>query len=217
MKRKLDGTNVAARTMRLDEPSGKRGPISVENSAGITASLQGRYAAALFDLAYDQGLAWIVEGDMATLDAALASSADFAELIRSPKVSRTAATNTVAQLAGVLGLNDLTAKFLGVLAGNRRLGALPAITAAYASMAAAKRGEATAHVTSAHPLSAEQIDVLSAKLLAREGTASTITAIKIKATVNPELLGGLVVRVGSQQVDSSIRTRLNSLAQAMKG
>jgi F-type H+-transporting ATPase subunit delta len=90
--------------------------------------------------------------------------------------------------------------------------ALPQVIAAYGSIAAAARGEVTANVTSAHPLTDDQIAALTAKLAAREGKT-----VKIKADVDPELLGGLVVRIGSQQIDSSIRTRLNSLAQAMKG
>ena len=86
------------------------------------------------------------------------------------------------------------------------------IVTAFAAIAAAYRGEVTAEVTSAHPLNDDQLAALAAKLQAREGRA-----VKLSARVDPELLGGLVVRIGSQQIDSSIRTRLNSLALAMKG
>ena len=89
---------------------------------------------------------------------------------------------------------------------------LPDVIRAYVAIAAAARGEITADVTSAHPLTDTQIAQLADKLAAREGKA-----VKIKANVDPELLGGLVVRIGSQQIDSSIRTRLNSLAQKMRG
>jgi len=184
----------------------------VDNSAGITASLQGRYASALFELAQEKGAVSAIEADLEKLGAALAGSDDLAALIRNPQISRDAATKAIDGVASVLGLGDITKNFLGVLAGNRRLGALPDAIAAFATIAAAARGEVSAHVTSAHPLSAKQIAALTDKLAAREGKS-----IKIKTSVDPELLGGLVVRIGSQQIDSSIRTRLNSLAQSMKG
>jgi F-type H+-transporting ATPase subunit delta len=98
-----------------------------------------------------------------------------------------------------------------VLAGNRRLSALPDVVR-LSAIAAAARGEVTAEVTTAHPLDAAQLADLSAKLKEREGRD-----VKVKASVDPEILGGLVVRIGSTMIDSSIRTRLNSLAQAMKG
>lgn len=184
----------------------------MENSAGITASLQGRYASALFDLAREQNSVAAVETDLDNLGAALAQSDDLGALIRNPRVSREAAAKALDSVAGLLGLSQITRNFLGVLAGNRRLAALPEIVRAFAAIAAAERGEVTAEVTSAHPLSADQLSALGAKLQAREGRT-----VKLKASVDPDLLGGLVVRIGSQQIDSSIRTRLNSLAQAMKG
>lgn len=184
----------------------------MENSAGITASLQGRYASALFDLASETGTVAPVEADLEKLGAALASSDDLAALIRNPLVTRDAAGRALDGVAGVLDLGDVTRKFLGVLAANGRLAKLGQIIVAYGTIAAAARGEVTANVTSAHALSDDQIAALSAKLAAREGKN-----VKIKASVDPDLLGGLVVRIGSQQIDSSIRTRLNSLAQAMKG
>lgn len=184
----------------------------MEISGGITASLQGRYASALFDLAREQDLVHAVETDLAQLGAALAASDDLAELIRNPQVSREAAAAALAGVAKLLGLSPLTGNFLGVLAGNRRLAKLPQIIRAFAAIAASARSEVTAEVTSAHPLTDDQLSALSAKLQAREGGT-----VKLKTSVDPELLGGLVVRIGSHQIDSSIRTRLNSLAQAMKG
>jgi F-type H+-transporting ATPase subunit delta len=184
----------------------------VENSAGITASLQGRYASALFELARDANAIAAVEADLEQLAAALAATPDFADLIRNPGVSREDAGKAVAAVAGLLGLSELTHKFLGVLAANGRLSALPQMIRAFAAIAAAARGEVTAEVTSAHALNDDQLIQLTAKLKAREGKD-----VKIKATVDPDILGGLIVRIGSSQIDSSIRTRLNSLAQAMKG
>jgi len=184
----------------------------VESSGAITASLQGRYASALFDLASEQGKVSAVESDLDSLGAAISGSDDLAALIRNPQVSREAAAGAMEGIAKLLKLSPLTKNFLGVLAANRRLAALPEIVRAFASIAAATRGEVTAEVTSAHPLSATQLKSLGAKLKAREGKE-----VKVKASVDPALLGGLVVRIGSQQIDSSIRTRLNSLANAMKG
>ncbi|HUD29649.1 MAG TPA: F0F1 ATP synthase subunit delta [Novosphingobium sp.] len=184
----------------------------MENSGGIKASLQGRYASALFDLASENGTVSAVETDLDNIGQAIRESDEFAALIRNPQVSREAAAGAMDGVAGVLGLSQLTRNFLGVLAGNRRLSALPEIIRAFASIAAAQRGEATAEVTSAHALTDEQVEQLRQKLEAREGRS-----VKIRTSVDPELLGGLVVTIGSKRIDSSIRTRLNSLAQAMKG
>jgi F-type H+-transporting ATPase subunit delta len=184
----------------------------VENSGGIKASLQGRYASALFDLASENGTVSAVETDLDNIGQAIRESDDFAALIRNPQVSREAAAGAMNGIAGVLGLSQLTKNFMGVLAANRRLSALPEIIRAFASIAAAQRGEVTAEVTSAHALTDEQVEQLRQKLEVREGRT-----VKIRTSVDPELLGGLVVTIGSKRIDSSIRTRLNSLAQAMKG
>ncbi len=184
----------------------------VENSGGITASLQGRYASALYSLASEKKAITKVEADLDTLGEALAKAPDLAALIRNPLVTRTAAAKAMEGVSALLKLTDVTKNFIGVLAANGRLSALPDIIRAFASIAAAARGEVTAEVTSAHPLDDKQLKALAAKLKEREGRD-----VKIKASVDPEVLGGLVVRIGSRQIDSSIRTRLNSLAQAMKG
>jgi F-type H+-transporting ATPase subunit delta len=184
----------------------------VENSGGITASLQGRYASALFELAEENKAVAAVESDLDALGQAIADSDDLAALIRNPEVKRDAAAAAMDGVAKLLGLSQLTRNFLGVLAANRRLAVLPEIVRAFAAIAAAQRGEVKAEVTSAHPLSDAQIKALGAKLKAREGKD-----VKLSATVDPEILGGLIVRIGSTQIDSSIRTRLNTLAQAMKG
>ena len=111
-----------------------------------------------------------------------------------------------------MGLSELTKSFLGVLAENRRVAELPAMIRAFHMIAAAQRGEVTAEVASAHALTDAQIATLEQKLRAREGRT-----VKLKTRVDPDLLGGLVVTVGSKRIDGSIRTRLNSLAQAKKG
>ena len=184
----------------------------MELSAGIKASLPGRYASALFDLASEAGSVTAVESDLGTLAAALAESGDLASFIRNPEVGRADFAKAMAALGKHLKLSKLTQNFLGVLAQNRRLSALPDMIRAFRTIAAAQRGEVTARVTSAHKLSDEQLKSLEAKLKVREGRT-----VKLTADVDPELLGGLVVTIGSKRIDGSIRSRLNSLAQAMKG
>ena len=184
----------------------------MENSGGITASLQGRYASALYELASESNAVSAVEADLDRLGQAILASSDLALLIRNPRLTRAGAQAAMTNLGAHLQLSPLTQKFLGVLAHNRRLAALPQIVSAFAGIAAAARGELNATVTSAHPLSADQVSAIAAKLKAREGKD-----VKLTATVDPEILGGLIVRIGSTQIDSSIRTRLNTLANAMKG
>ena len=184
----------------------------MENSGGIKASLAGRYAAALFELARERDLLSAVERDLEALAEAERGSPEFAALIRNPEISREVAGGAMTGIGDVLGLSDLTRNFLRVLAENRRLRSLPEMVRAFAAIAAASRGEVTAEVVSAHPLTDEQLAQLSQKLKEREGRA-----VKIHARVDPQILGGLVVTIGSRRIDSSIRTRLNTLAQAMKG
>ena len=184
----------------------------VENSGGIQASLAGRYATALFGLARDEKQIDAVTRSLDTLEAAINESADFKVLTTSPLIGRADAGKAVRALNAALGLDPITAKFLGVLADNGRLSELKNVVKLVRRLAADHRGETTAEVTSAHPLSDDQLSQLAQKLKAREGKV-----VKIKASVDPEILGGLVVRIGSRQIDSSIRTRLNTLAHAMKG
>lgn len=184
----------------------------MEISAGIQASLAGRYASALFELAAEGGAVSAVESDLDTLANALAESPDLKAVTTNPQLSRGEQGRAMAAVAAQIGLSELTRNFLGVLAGNRRLSALPDMIRAFRAIAAAQRGEVTAEVTSAHPLSDDQLAALKDKLTARQGRT-----VKINSSVDPELLGGLVVTIGSQRIDGSIRTRLNSLASAMKG
>ncbi|MFU7529164.1 F0F1 ATP synthase subunit delta [Qipengyuania sp. ASV99] len=180
-------------------------------SAGIRASLAGRYASALFELASEAGTVTSVESDLDTLGKALSESADLRGAATNPQSSRSEQAQAIAAVAKLLELSPLTSNFLGVLAGNRRLSKLNEMIAAFKAIAAGQRGEVTATVTSAHPLGDEQIAALKNKLTARQGRTVMLTA-----DVDPELLGGLVVTIGSQRIDASIRTRLNSLSQAMK-
>lgn len=184
----------------------------METSGGIQASLSGRYATALFELACDGKEIEAVEASLGRVREAIAQSAAFAQLIASPVVSRADAAKAVSAAAEMIDVDATTAKFLGVLADNRRLAQLPAIIRAFRDLAARHRGETTADVTSAHPLSEAQVDALKQSLRTRVGTD-----VSVDLAVDPTLLGGLVVQIGSQRIDSSIRTRLNALAHAMKG
>lgn len=184
----------------------------METSGGIQASLSGRYATALFELARDTKTIDTVEASLANVRSALEQSSEFARLVASPLVSRKDAAEAVAASAAAMGIDTTTKNFLGVLAENRRLAQLPAIIHAFRTLAADHRGETTAEVISAHPLSASQVDALKQQLRTRIGRDVTVDL-----SVDPALLGGLVVKIGSQMIDSSIRTRLNTLAHAMKG
>ena len=184
----------------------------METSGGIRASLAGRYASALFDLARDQRQIDAVSRSLDSLNQALLDSKEFAELIASPLVSREDAGKAFAALAPQLGLDPVTANFLGVLARNGRKNELRAVIRAFRRLAAEHRGETTAEVVTARPLNDDQIAALKAQLRARAGRD-----VAIEATVDPDILGGIVVKLGSQQIDASIRTKLNRLALAMKG
>lgn len=184
----------------------------MELSAGIRASLTGRYASALFDLASEAGTVTAVESDLDKLERSLRESGELRALIRNPEISRGQMGKVLDGLGQALGLSQLTQHFLGVLAANRRVGQLPGIIRAFATIASAQRGEVNAEVASAHPLTEQQLTTLENKLRAREGRT-----VKLRSRVDRDLLGGLVVTIGSKRIDSSIRTRLNSLAQAMKG
>jgi F-type H+-transporting ATPase subunit delta len=183
----------------------------VELSAGIQASLAGRYASALFDLASEAGTVTAVESDLDKLAAALSESDELSALITNPEISRAQLGSVMAGIGKLLELSQLTCNFLGVLAENRRVSKLPGMIRAFHTIAAAQRGEVQAEVASAHALTDDQLTELEGKLRAREGRT-----VKLKSRVDPDLLGGLVVTIGSKRIDSSIRTRLNSLAQAMK-
>jgi len=184
----------------------------VESSGGIQASLAGRYATALFELARDERQIEAVSTSLGTLRQTLRDSEDLRELTSSPLISRDQAIRAIGASAEAMRLDPITSNFLGVLAQNRRLSQLPQIIRAFNMLAAHHRGETTAEVTSAHPLNDDQVAALRANLKNRLGRD-----VAVDLSVDPTILGGLVVKVGSQMIDGSIRTKLNTLAQAMKG
>jgi len=176
------------------------------------SGLAGRYALALFELAEDQDALDAVAGDLASLRGMIDESADLRRLIRSPVLSREEQGRALAALGEKAGFEPLTRQFLGVLAHQRRLFALPEVVAAYDAMLAEHKGEVGAEVTSAVPLSEEQLASVQRHLSAAVGQAVTLST-----SVDPGLLGGLVVRVGSRMIDASIRTKLHQLELALKG
>ena len=173
-----------------------------------------RYATALFELAESRNALDQVAGDLKSLKAMIGDSADLVRLLHSPALTRAEQGKAVAALADAAQFQGLTKNFLGLLASHRRLGALPAIIAAYLAALARKRGEVTAQVTAAVPLAQGQLDALVAALKASCGSAA---AVAVDVAVDPTLLGGMVIKVGSRMVDSSLKTKLQHLKLAMKG
>ncbi len=176
------------------------------------SGLADRYAAALFDLADERKALDAVAGDLHSLRAMLRESADLRRLVRSPVLSREAQGKAVAALAETAQLSALTRNFLGLLAQNRRLFALSEMITGYLHRLAEARGEVTAHVVSAQELSPQQRDAVNEQLRKAVGRK-----VAVDIEVDPGLLGGLVVRVGSRMVDASLRSKLNRLQLAMKG
>ena len=184
----------------------------MDNSGGISASLAGRYATALFSLAQDKNAVAAVEASLLKIQTTLSESPEFAALTTNVGIPRANAAAAVASVAKALKLDKLSSNLLGVLAENHRLAETGAVADAFATLAANHRGEVTANVVSARTLSAAQQKALAAKLKARVGSD-----VKINSIIDPSILGGLTITMGSQMIDSSIKTRLNSLAAAMKG
>jgi F-type H+-transporting ATPase subunit delta len=184
----------------------------VETSSGIRASLAGRYASALFDLARDERQIDAVSRSLELLAQALVDSREFTELVTSPLIGRDQAGKAMAAIAQQLSLDPITKNFLGVLARNGRKSQLQSVIRAFRRLAAEHRGETTAEVVTANPLNDDQLAALKQRLRARAGRD-----VAIETRIDPEILGGIVIKMGSQMIDASIRTKLNRLAEAMKG
>jgi len=171
-----------------------------------------RYAAALFDLADTASALDPVAGDLRTLQSMIHHSADLRRLIDSPVLNRTEQGRAITALAQACGFTDLTTKFLGLAAKNRRLFTLLGVIESYLGRLAARRGEKSASVASSVALTPAQQDALVSALKTAFGGN-----VAVNVTVDPSLLGGLVVQVGSRMVDSSLKTKLQHLKLAMKG
>jgi F-type H+-transporting ATPase subunit delta len=178
---------------------------------GVTL-LAARYALALFEIADERRSLDEVAADLRQLRAMLAQSHDFARLIRSPVLARAVQGRAVAALVESAGLTRLTRDFLAVVARNRRLFAMPAMIDAYLTRLAARRGEITAEVTVAQPLSEAQLAALGDQLRQSAGRR-----VAIDVRVDARLIGGIIVKLGSRLVDASLENRLRRLQAAMKG
>lgn len=170
-----------------------------------------RYARALFDLCIETGVLDSVESDLASLKSMIAASADFRALLTSPRFSADEKARGLAAIAARAGLCDTTGRFVGVLAANRRSGALGEIIEAFRRLVEAHRGAIAAHVVTAVPLNDEQMQALVAALRDAFGKDP-----KIETHVDPAILGGLRVRVGSRLYDASLKSKLDSLKFALK-
>ncbi len=171
-----------------------------------------RYSVALFELADDKHALDVVAGDLTALSHMIADSDDLKTLIYSPLMKRADQARAIDAVAKAAQSSELTRRFVGLVAANRRLFALPAIIKAFQKLLADKRGEMTAEVTAAHALTDAQKAAVSDAIKRVVGGK-----VSIDMKIDPSLLGGLVVRVGSRMIDGSVRTKLQKLQLAMKG
>lgn len=179
--------------------------------ASISLGIAARYASALFELAKEDGALKALEADTAALSDALTLSADLREVIASPMVSREDQSKALGAIAAKMGLSGLMANTLALMADKRRLFVLPQLLTALTEMIATEKGEVTAEVTAARALSAAQSKKLAETLKARVGKT-----VKLKTTVDESLIGGLVVKLGSTMIDTSVKAKLAALQNAMK-
>lgn len=179
--------------------------------ASISAGIAGRYATAVFELAKEAKALDALEADVAALDEALKVSPELRQVIASPVVTREEQGRAMAALAARMGLSGTVANTLALMAAKRRLFVLPQLLAALTGMIAAEKGEVTADVTAAAELTKAQADKLAAAL--RKTVGKTV---KLNTTVDESLIGGLVVKVGSKMIDTSIRSKLAALQNVMK-
>lgn len=179
--------------------------------ASISSGIAARYATALFDLSKEEGGLLALEGDVDALDAALGTSADLRDLISSPIYSREDQANAITAIAAQMGLSPYVAHTLALMAAKRRLFVLPQLVTDLRARIAADKGEVTAEVTAATAMSDQQVAALVATLKARVGKD-----VKLKLAVDETLIGGIVVKLGSTMIDTSIKSKLAALQNAMK-
>ena len=173
--------------------------------------MSGRYATALFELARDEKSVDAVKADLDQFNAMLADSADLRRLVRSPVFAADTQSKALDAVLGEAGISGVSANFLKVLTANRRLFAVTDVIRAFNALVAKFKGEAAADVTVAEALSDKNLDALKVAL-------KTVTGkdVALNVKVDPSIIGGLVVKLGSRMVDSSLRTKLNSIKHAMK-
>lgn len=175
------------------------------------ASVPGRYAGALFELANESGALPTVEADLEKFQAVYDESEDFRRLVKSPVFSAEDQQRAVASVLSASGIGALTANFFGLVARNRRLFVAPEMVKAFKALAADARGEVAAEVTSASPLSDDQVSSLKEALKASIGKD-----VGLDARVDPTILGGLIVKFGSRMIDSSLKSKLANMKSELK-
>ena len=175
------------------------------------SGVSGRYATALFELARDEKSIDAVKADLDQFDAMLSESADLKRLVRSPVFAADTQLRALSAVLDKAGITGVAANFLKVLTNNRRLFAVTDVIRAFGALVARFKGEASAEVTVAEPLSDKNLDALKAALKQVSGRDVTLNV-----KVDPSIIGGLVVKLGSRMVDSSLRTKLNTIKHAMK-
>jgi F-type H+-transporting ATPase subunit delta len=175
------------------------------------SGVSGRYATALFELARDEKSIDAVKADLDKFDAMLSESADLTRLVRSPVFAADTQLKALSAVLDKAGISGVAANFLKVLTNNRRLFAVADVIRAFRALVARFKGEASAEVTVAEPLSDKNLDALKTALKQVSGKDVTLNV-----KVDPSIIGGLVVKLGSRMVDSSLRTKLNSIKHAMK-
>lgn len=186
-------------------------PFDVATDEPIMAGVAGRYASALFELAEEERQLAQVEQDLTSFQQLLDESEDLRRLVRSPVFSSDEQLAAISAVLDRVGIGGLAANFLKLVTRNRRLFAVPDIIKAFRGMCARARGEIEADVASAFPLKDEQMQALKEALKASVGKD-----VQVRLKVDPSLLGGLVVKIGSRMIDSSLSTKLNSLKIRMK-
>ena len=188
-----------------------RGRDDVSESASMSLSIASRYAQALFEIAKDDKTLKALEADAEALGAALAASPDLAAMIASPVIGRDEQAAAMAAVAKKMGVSAMTANTMALMASKRRLFVLPQLVANLKARIAEEKGEMTAEVASAASLSAAQAKKLAATLKASVGKE-----IILNTTVDESLIGGLVVKLGSVMIDTSVKSKLAALQNAMK-
>jgi F-type H+-transporting ATPase subunit delta len=178
----------------------------------IISGMAGRYANALFELALESKAVDAVKNDLEQFDALVAGNPDLARLVRSPVFGADELLKALAAILDKAGIKGLAANFLRVITTNRRLFAVRDMIRAYRALVARHKGEVTAQVTVAEKLNAKNVDALKSALKSVTGGKD----IDLDVKVEPAIIGGLIVKVGSRMVDSSLRTKLNAIKFAMK-
>jgi F-type H+-transporting ATPase subunit delta len=177
----------------------------------IISGMAGRYATALFELALEQNAVDAVRADLEKFETLVTQSADLTRLVRSPVFTADQQSKAIEAVLAKAGIGGLAANFLKTVTSNRRLFAVGEMVKAFRALVARHKGEVTAQVVVAEPLDDRQREALT-------GALKTVTGktVGLDVKVDPSIIGGLVVKLGSRMVDSSLRTKLNSIKFAMK-